>query len=45
MKLKIGCCGFPKSKKLYYQHFSTVELQNTFYSLPKLEFVERWKAE
>jgi uncharacterized protein YecE (DUF72 family) len=45
MKLKIGCCGFPKSKKLYYQRFSAVELQSTFYSLPELKLVEKWRAE
>lgn len=45
MRLKIGCCGFPKSRKLYYQRFSTVELQNTFYSLPKLELARKWRAE
>ncbi len=45
MKPKIGCCGFPKSRKLYYQKFSTVELQSTFYSMPELELVKKWRSE
>ncbi|MEM2924432.1 MAG: DUF72 domain-containing protein [Methanocellales archaeon] len=45
MKLKVGCCGFPKGRKQYYQHFNIVELQSTFYSLPELELVKKWRAE
>lgn len=44
MKLKTGCCGFPESRERYYRHFSAVELQSTFYSLPELELAEKWRA-
>jgi len=42
---RVGCCGFPKSRKAYYERFDVVELQQTFYRLPKLETVERWRKE
>jgi uncharacterized protein YecE (DUF72 family) len=37
--------GLPASKLLsyYYQHFDTVELNNTFYKLPKLETMRAWR--
>ncbi len=36
--------GLPKSKwfEHYAQHFDTVEINNTFYHLPKAESVKRW---
>ncbi len=37
-KVKIGCCGFPVSRKRYVEEFNVVELQNTFYNLP----TEKW---
>lgn len=45
MKIYVGCCGFPISMKKYSQKFSVVELQSTFYKLPRLETVEKWKKE
>lgn len=44
-RIQIGCCGFPKSKKVYYGTFTAVELQNTFYTLPSLDLLERWRNE
>lgn len=35
--MKIGCCGFQKSRKVYFEKFKLVELQETFYDLPSIE--------
>ncbi|MEA3490213.1 MAG: DUF72 domain-containing protein [Candidatus Omnitrophota bacterium] len=43
MNLKIGCCGFPVSRKKYYEKFKTIELQQTFYSPPGLKTVKSWR--
>ena len=42
---RIGCCGFPVSRKRYFEAFSVVELQQTFYQIPRMETVERWREE
>ena len=44
-KIKIGCCGFPRAKDSYYKFFKVVELQKTFYELPRLNLLERWRRE
>ncbi|HID93263.1 MAG TPA: DUF72 domain-containing protein, partial [bacterium (Candidatus Stahlbacteria)] len=43
--IKVGCCGYPVSKKRYYENFNVVELQKTFYSLPSEELALKWKEE
>ena len=43
--LKIGCCGFPVSKERYFEKFSVVEIQCTFYNIPRNETLERWRKE
>jgi uncharacterized protein YecE (DUF72 family) len=43
--VKIGCCGFPVSRKKYYEIHSLVELQNTFYNLPTETWAEKLRAE
>lgn len=43
--IKVGCCGFSKARTEYFQHFSLVEVQRTFYRLPRLETCQRWRAE
>ena len=43
--IKVGCCGFPKAKPEYYKHFAVVEVQRTFYKLPRVETAHRWRAE
>ncbi|NOX38087.1 MAG: DUF72 domain-containing protein [Calditrichaeota bacterium] len=45
MNIQIGCCGFPVSRPEYYQTFPVVELQNTFYQLPKAETARRWRED
>lgn len=43
MDLRIGCCGFPIARDKYYKTFEVVEIQETFYQLPKLGTVLRWR--
>jgi uncharacterized protein YecE (DUF72 family) len=42
--MKIGCCGFPKGMKKYFTKFKVVEVQTTFYNLPDLSTVNKWKT-
>ncbi len=44
MEVRVGCCGWcvRGGKKAYYGVFETVEVQETFYKLPRPETVERW---
>lgn len=44
-KVWIGCCGFPVSRKKYYKLFKLVELQNTFYNLPSLDWIKELRKE
>jgi len=44
-KVKVGCCGFPKGKKVYFSQFSLVEVQQTFYKPPSLETARKWRQE
>ncbi len=39
--IKVGCCGFPISRRKYYELFRLVELQNTFYNLPTISWAEK----
>jgi uncharacterized protein YecE (DUF72 family) len=43
--IKVGCCGFPVKRETYYQHFSVVEIQQTFYQLPRVDTGKKWKEE
>ncbi|RJP69143.1 MAG: DUF72 domain-containing protein [Candidatus Abyssobacteria bacterium SURF_17] len=42
---KIGCCGFSTAREKYFREFSVVEIQQTFYNLPRLSTAERWRRE
>lgn len=44
-RVKVGCCGFPGSKKDYFNRFKLVEVQQSFYKMPKLETAQRWRSE
>jgi uncharacterized protein YecE (DUF72 family) len=44
-RAKIGCCGFPGGMKKYYSQFRLVEVQQTFYKMPRLETAQRWRQE
>lgn len=41
----VGCCGFQISKRKYAEIFDIVEVQETFYKLPSLETLRRWRRE
>src|SRR5215210_2789335 len=43
--VKTGCCGFRMSQADYTTLFPVVEVQQTFYQPPKVETLERWRAE
>jgi len=45
VRVFVGCCGFPFSRRKYYAMFATVEVQQTFYKLPQKDTVERWRGE
>ena len=45
VEVKIGCCGFPIGRKNYFQSFNLVEIQETFYKLPKLTTSTKWRGE
>jgi len=42
---KIGCCGFGVARPTYFQKFSLVEIQQTFYQPPKADTVKRWRQD
>jgi len=44
-KIKIGCCGFPVGRKKYYENFSLVEINSTFYQIPNILLAEKWRSE
>lgn len=41
----VGCCGYPVSRSKYYSSFKIVELQNTFYDLPSLDWAHKTREE
>ncbi len=40
IKVFVGCCGFPRSRRIYFTKYKLVELQNTFYSLPSETWIK-----
>ena len=45
MEIRVGCCGWcvRGGKKAYYSKFTIVEVQETFYKLPKVETASKWR--
>jgi uncharacterized protein YecE (DUF72 family) len=43
MKIFVGCCGWAVGMKKYFQEFSLIELQSTFYKLPQTKTVQAWR--
>jgi hypothetical protein len=39
----VGCSGFPCARSEYYRSFPLVEIQQTFYKLPRLQTALRWR--
>ena len=44
-EIKVGCCGFPKGKKKYFEQFKLVEIQQTFYKPPITGTAKKWRDE
>jgi uncharacterized protein YecE (DUF72 family) len=45
LMIQVGCCGFPVKRKIYYQNFTVVEIQQTFYQPPQITTGIRWRGE
>ncbi len=43
--IKIGCCGYPVGRKKYQETFRLVEINRTFYKIPKITTVIKWRKE
>lgn len=43
--IKVGCCGFPVGRRVYFEHFPCVEVQQTFYHPPEERTLEKWRSE
>jgi len=41
--IKVGCCGWGCAMSSYFNSFPVIELQTTFYKLPKLKTAQRWR--
>lgn len=44
-QVKVGCCGFPRGKKQYFEQFNLVEIQQTFYKPPLIATAQKWREE
>ncbi|HTS16250.1 MAG TPA: DUF72 domain-containing protein [Verrucomicrobiae bacterium] len=42
--VRVGCCGFATAQEKYFHTFSCVEIDSSFYHLPKIETAARWRA-
>ncbi|MEM3032128.1 MAG: DUF72 domain-containing protein [Nitrososphaerota archaeon] len=47
MTIRVGCCGWAVrgGRQAYFKTFETIEVQETFYRVPKLETLERMRGE
>lgn len=43
MEIYVGCCGIPGGLKRYSEEFKVTEINSTFYKIPKIETVQRWR--
>jgi uncharacterized protein YecE (DUF72 family) len=41
--VKVGCCGFGMAQNAYFETFSCVEVQHTFYQPPTLKTLSKWR--
>jgi len=42
-RVQVGCCGFTLAQEKYFRTFPCVEINTTFYNLPKPATVARWR--
>lgn len=47
MVVKVGCCGWAVrgGRKAYFKAFKLIEVQSTFYKLPRLQTAKTWREE
>jgi uncharacterized protein YecE (DUF72 family) len=43
-KVWAGCCGFAMAQEKYFHALPCVEINSSFYQLPRLETAKRWRA-
>jgi len=43
--IKTGCCGYPVGRRKYQETFRLVEINRTFYKIPKISTVVKWRKE
>ena len=41
----VGCCGWPVGRAEYFRRLSAIEINSTFYNLPRLSTAQRWREE
>jgi uncharacterized protein YecE (DUF72 family) len=41
----VGCCGFALARAKYFRTFKVVEIQQSFYEMPKTDTARRWRGE
>ncbi len=44
-RIKVGTCGFAMRRPEYYRTFPVVEIQQSFYKLPRVTTGARWRAQ
>lgn len=44
-RVKVGTCGFAMGRQEYYRTFPVIEIQQTFYKLPRVKTGQHWRAE
>ncbi|RKZ01944.1 MAG: DUF72 domain-containing protein [Candidatus Hydrothermota bacterium] len=45
MGIKVGICGFAASKSACFRELDVLEVQKTFYKMPRLETLAKWREE
>lgn len=43
--MRVGLCSWQRAQSVYYQHFDLLEIDSSFYRLPQIKTVQRWRAE
>jgi len=43
-QIKVGCCGFVVAQKKYFSLFELIEIQQSFYQVPKIETAQKWRS-
>ncbi len=43
LKINVGCSGFCTKRAKYFKEFNTVEVQQTFYKIPRESTLMKWK--